>query len=254
MDLTDTHTHLYSEEFDADRKEVITIAIQAGVTRFYFPAIDSTYTKKMIETQALFPDKIFLMAGLHPCSVKENYREELQRAEHFMATNTFTGIGETGLDYHWDKTFIREQKESLHRHCQWAIEYKKPLVLHTRDSMDDVIKITAQYISDGLTGIFHCFSGTATQADKIVAMGFSLGIGGVLTFKNSGLASIVKDIDLRHIVLETDSPYLSPTPFRGKRNESSRLVLIAQKLAEIKNTTVEEIAKATTENALQIYR
>lgn len=253
MNLVDTHTHLYTEEFDADRKETIQRAIEAGISRFYLPAIDSTYTQKMIATRALFPDKIFLMAGLHPCSVKENFREELQKVEDFMSTNQYAAIGETGLDYHWDRTFIREQKESLHLHCGWAVAYKKPLVLHTRESTDDAIEIISQYISSGLTGIFHCFSGTASQAEKIIAMGFRLGIGGVLTFKNSSLASVIKDIDLRHLVLETDSPYLSPAPLRGKRNESSRLVLIAQKMAEVKNTTVEEIARITTENALNIY-
>lgn len=253
MNLIDTHTHLYSEEFDADRKEMIERAVDAGISRFYCPAIDSTYTGKMLETQALFPEKIFLMAGLHPCSVNQNFRDELQKAEVFMSAYPFAGIGETGLDYHWDKTFITEQKESLRRHCAWAVEYKKPLILHTRESIDDAIEIVSDYISNGLTGIFHCFSGTAEQAKRIISMGFSMGIGGVLTFKNSGLGAIVKDIGMKHIVLETDSPYLSPAPFRGKRNESARVTLVAKKLAEIKNITEDEVARITTANALKIY-
>lgn len=253
MKLIDTHTHLYSEEFDEDRREMIMRAKDAGVEKFYLPAIDSAYTKAMLETKALFPEDIFLMAGLHPCSVKENYKEELQKVLDFMRSNEFSGIGESGLDYYWDKTFIKEQKESLHQHCQWAIEFKKPLILHTRESIDDAIDIVKEYTSAGLSGIFHCFSGTEKQAKEIVDNKFYLGIGGVLTFKNSGLDKIIKDIDLKYIVLETDSPYLAPAPFRGKRNESSYLKLVAEKLALVKETTLEEISQVTTQNALKIF-
>lgn len=254
MRFIDTHTHLYTEEFDDDRKEVITRAIEAGIYRFYCPAIDSSYTEKMLAAKALFPDKIFLMAGLHPCSVKEDFRTELEKVEEFLSSNQVAGIGETGLDYHWDKTFIKEQKESLRQHGEWAIEYNKPLILHTRESIDDAISIVEEYIPRGLTGIFHCFSGNLQQAKKIVSMGFSLGIGGVLTFKNSGLASVISEIPMEYIVLETDSPYLSPAPYRGKRNESARLILIAEKLASVKNIPLEEVAQITTDNALKIYQ
>lgn len=253
MQFIDTHTHLFTEEFDADRKETIERAFAAGVEKLYFPAIDSTYEEAMKKAKALFPDSIFLMAALHPCSVKANYQEELEKVEKFMAENEFVGIGETGLDYHWDKTFIAEQKESLKWHCRQAIKYNKPIILHTRESIDDAIAIITEFKKHGIRGIFHCFSGSLEQAKKIINLGFYLGIGGVLTFKNSGLDNVIHHIDIQHIVLETDSPYLSPVPFRGKRNESARIPIIARKLAEVKQCPLEEIAEITTRNAGLIF-
>lgn len=253
MNLTDSHTHLYSEEFDNDRKESILRALQAGVERFYLPAIDSQYTDKMLQTKELFPNNIFLMAGLHPCSVKENYKEELEKVSAFMNNHPFSGIGETGLDFYWDTTFKDQQIESLKQHLSWAIEYHKPLILHTRNAIDETIEIVSQFRQPSLKGVFHCFSGTREQAEKITSLNFLLGIGGVLTFKNSGLDKVVAGIDLQHLVLETDSPYLAPVPYRGKRNESSYLTLIAQKLAEIKNTDIEKIAEITSKNAQSVF-
>lgn len=253
MNLIDTHTHLYTEEFDNDLTEVVLRARQAGIVRFYLPAIDSSYTDAMLRAKNMFPDEMFLMAGLHPCSVKENFQEELNKVEEFMKTNDFYGIGETGLDYYWDKSFIKEQKESLHQHCRWAHQHQKPLSLHTRESIDDAIALISEYKGTGIKGVFHCFSGTIKQAEEIIALGFFLGIGGVLTFKNSGLDKVIRDVDLEHIVLETDSPYLAPTPYRGKRNESSYLKLVAEKLALIKMESVEKIAEITTGNAIQLF-
>lgn len=253
MRFIDTHTHLFTEEFDADREEVIRRAFDAGVEKLYLPAIDSSYEEAMKKSKALFPDRIFLMAALHPCSVKENYREELEKVEKFMDENEFVGIGETGLDYHWDKTFIQEQKESLRWHCEKAIQFNKPIILHTRDSMDDAIQIISEYQFRGIRGIFHCFSGTEEQAKRIIDLGFYIGIGGVLTFKNSGLDKVVKNIDIQYIVLETDSPYLSPAPYRGKRNESAWIPLIAEKLAAVKNIALSEVAETTTHNVERIF-
>lgn len=253
MNFIDTHTHLYTEEFDADRTEVINRAKKAGVLKCFLPAIDSEYTAAMLQTKKLYPDNIFLMAGLHPCSVKENYKEELEKVAQFIAGNEIVGIGETGLDYYWDRTFIKEQKESLRQHCRWALENKKPLSLHTRESMDDAIALIKEFEGAGLTGVFHCFTGTANQAEEIIKMGFYLGIGGVLTFKNSGLDNVVKNIDPAFMVLETDSPYLAPVPYRGKRNESTYLTLIAEKLAAVQQKSVDMIAEITTRNALKIF-
>lgn len=254
MVFIDTHTHLYTEEFNNDRKEIILSAIRQGLSQFYLPAIDSSTTQAMLDTKNLFPDRIFLMAGLHPCSVKENFKEELKHVVSFMEIHDFSGIGETGLDFYWDTTYVEEQKESLHRHIEWAIHFKKPLILHTRNSTRETIEIVKPYISQGLTGIFHCFSGTAEEAAEIVDMGFFLGIGGVITFKNSGLDKAISGIDLSHIVLETDSPYLAPVPYRGKRNESGYIPLIAKKLAEVRKVELEEVARITTSNALNIYK
>ena len=194
-----------------------------------------------------------LGAGLHPCSVKENYKEELDKVDKLLLERKFAAIGESGLDFYWDKTFMNEQYQSLNIQANWALQYKLPLILHTRNAMQETIDVIKSYNGKGLKGIFHCFSGTRQNANDIIELGFSLGIGGVVTFKNSGLADIVKDIDLAHIVLETDSPYLTPVPFRGKRNESSYLKYVVNKIAEIKNMTPEEVADITTANAEMIF-
>ena len=249
MKLIDTHTHLYVKEFQEDIDEIISRAAKEGVEKFYLPAIDSSETKSMLDLEKRFPGSVFAMAGLHPCSVKENYKEELKKIEQQLSEREFAGIGETGLDFYWDTNFKKEQIESFHIHAQWAIQYNRPLVIHTRNSMQETIEVVKEYKAKNLYGIFHCFGGTLIDAEAIIDSGFSLGIGGVLTFKNSGLSDIIKDVDLKYLVLETDSPYLAPVPFRGKRNESSYLKFIVQKLAEVKNISIENVAQQTSKNA-----
>lgn len=251
--MIDTHTHLYVKEFSDDLIDVIKRAENEGVQKFYLPAIDSSEINAMFSLENQFPGKCIAMAGLHPCSVKENFREELAIVEKLLSERKFAAIGETGLDFYWDKTFTKEQYESLQIQAEWALQYQIPLVLHTRDAMQETIDVIASYKGKGLKGIFHCFSGTLQNAKDIIDLGFLLGIGGVITYKNSGLAEIIKEIDLDYIVLETDAPYLTPVPFRGKRNESSYLKYIAQKIADIKNIFVEEVAEQTTKNAVKIF-
>lgn len=253
MKLYDTHTHLYLREYTDDIDAVMDRADAEGVTKFILPAIASTEVESMFALEQKFPGKCFAMAGLHPCSVKENYKEELDKVDKLLLERKFAAIGESGLDFYWDKTFMNEQYQSLNIQANWALQYKLPLILHTRNAMQETIDVIKSYNGKGLKGIFHCFSGTRQNANDIIELGFSLGIGGVVTFKNSGLADIVKDIDLAHIVLETDSPYLTPVPFRGKRNESSYLKYVVNKIAEIKNMTPEEVADITTANAEMIF-
>ena len=253
MKLIDTHTHLYLDEFIADIDEVIKRANAQGVEKFYLPAIDSSETEALLALEKRYPDRIFAMAGLHPCSVKENFKEELDKIEAQLSHREFAGIGETGLDFYWDKTFMKEQYQSLEKHIHWAIQYKRPLVIHTRNSMQETIDFVKKFKGQGLYGVFHCFGGSLENAKEIIDAGFFLGIGGVLTFKNSGLADIIKDVDLKHLVLETDAPYLAPVPFRGKRNESSYIKYVAMKLAEIKTISPETVAQQTTENAEALF-
>jgi TatD DNase family protein len=253
MKLIDTHTHLYVEEFKEDIEFVVERALAEGVEKFYLPAIDSSENEALLNLEKKFPDQMFAMTGLHPCSVKENFKEELKKIEQQLSEREFSAIGETGLDFYWDKTFSKQQYESLHIQTEWAIEYKKPLVIHTRNAMQETIDLVKEYKGKNLFGIFHCFSGTLENAKEIIDAGFLLGIGGVLTFKNSGLAEVIKEVDLKYLVLETDSPYLAPVPFRGKRNESGYLKYIVEKLATIKNMSTKEIALQTTENAERVF-
>lgn len=253
MNLIDTHTHLYLKEFSNDIDEVIDRAEKEGVHKFFLPAIDSSETTAMFELEKKFPGKCFAMAGLHPCSVKENYRHELAIVEKLLTERKFAAIGETGLDFYWDKTFIKEQYESLTVQTGWALQYDVPLVLHTRNAMQETIDVIKSFNGKGLKGIFHCFGGTIQNAKDIIEMGFYLGIGGVITYKNSGLAEIIKDIDIKNIVLETDAPYLTPAPYRGKRNESSYLKYVVEKIAAIKNISIEEVAHQTSKNAEEIF-
>jgi TatD DNase family protein len=253
MKLIDTHTHLYVNEFVSDIDEVVKRANAEGVEKFYLPAIDSSETEALLALEKRYPDRIFAMAGLHPCSVKENFNEELDKVEAQLLQREFAAIGETGLDFYWDKTFMEQQYQSLEKHIHWAIQYKRPLVIHTRNSMQETIDFVKKFKGQGLFGVFHCFSGSVQHAKEIIDTGFLLGIGGVLTFKNSGLAVVIKDVDLEYLVLETDSPYLAPVPFRGKRNESSYIKYVAMKLAHIKNISVEIVARQTTENAEVLF-
>lgn len=254
MKLIDTHTHLYVEEFKDDIEEVIKRALEEGVEKFYLPAIDSSETRALLSLEKIYPKNVFAMAGLHPCSVKENYKEELEKVKQQLSERIYSAIGETGLDFYWDTSFAAQQYESLHAHIDWALEYKRPIVLHTRKAMRETIDTIAKYKNTALCGIFHCFSGTLEEANEIIELGFLLGIGGVITYKNSGMAEIIKEVDLKYLVLETDAPYLTPVPFRGKRNESSYLKFVAQKLADVKNVSIEEVANATSMNAENIFQ
>ena len=253
MKLIDTHTHLYLKEFETDIANVMQRAFDEGVQKFYLPAIDSSETNALLALEKKYPENIFAMTGLHPCSVKENFKEELGKIEQQLSQKEFAAIGETGLDFYWDTSFTKQQYESLQVHAEWALQYKRPLVLHTRNAMQETIEVVKSFKGKNLYGIFHCFGGTLENAKEIIDLGFLLGIGGVLTYKNSGLAEVIKNIDLKYLVLETDAPYLTPAPFRGKRNESSYLKYIVQKLAEIKEMPMEEVANQTTKNAEAIF-
>lgn len=254
MILIDTHCHLYGEEFDVDRDAMIKRAQNIGVQQFYLPGIDSTAIDGMLKMEADYPGVCFPMMGLHPCYVKENYKEELQIVEQWLKKRKFAAIGEIGLDFYWDKTFASQQFEAFNLQMQWAVDYQLPIVIHTREAMQATIDAVKPFAAKGLTGVFHCFSGSYESAKEIIGMNFLLGIGGVITYKNAGLGEVVGKIDLQHLVLETDAPYLTPVPHRGKRNESAYLELIVNKIAEVKNISVEEVATITTTNAEKLFR
>lgn len=252
--MIDTHTHLYSEEFDNDRAAVIARAKAAGVTHCFIPAIDSIYTDRMFTLKNDYPDYVFLMNGLHPCNVKENYKEELAHVENLMPTHHFCAIGEIGIDLYWDKTFLREQQEAFAWQIQLAKKHKLPIVIHCREAFEEVFEVLESEKGDDLFGIFHCFTGTEEQAHRAIGYGLHLGIGGVVTFKNGKLDQFLKNIDLQHLVLETDSPYLAPVPYRGKRNESAYIVQVMQKLSDIYALPESEIERITNANATKIFQ
>jgi TatD DNase family protein len=249
----DTHTHLYSEEFNEDRIAVINHAMEKGISKFYMPNVDSSSIEGMLALEVHFPEHCFPMMGLHPCSVKENYREELDTVKRWLDLRRFSAIGEIGIDLYWDKTFIKEQELAFREQIFWALEYNYTVVIHCRNAFDEIFTILKSF--DKLPkGIFHCFSGDFIQAEKVLSLGnFKLGIGGVVTFKNSGLDKVVEQLKIHDIVLETDAPYLAPVPHRGKRNESAYLPLVAEKIAQLKNISVEEVASITSKNALEIF-
>ncbi|MEO5889288.1 MAG: TatD family hydrolase [Ferruginibacter sp.] len=253
MRLTDTHCHLYGDEFSGDIDSVIKRAEIAGVECFYLPGIDSTVIKAMLDLEQRYPEKCKAMMGLHPCSVKENYKEELQIVEEWLGKRKFAAVGEIGLDYYWDKTFIAEQAAAFRTQIEWSIQYDLPISIHTRNAMQETIDIIKEYVPGGVRGVFHCFGGSLENAKEIIGSGFYLGIGGVLTYKNAGLAEVLAEVDLNYLVLETDAPYLTPVPFRGKRNESSYLKYVVAKLAETKKCSIEEVASITTANAEKIF-
>ena len=252
--MIDTHTHLYSEEFDNDRAAVIARAKAAGVTHCFIPAIDSIYTDRMFVLKNDYPDYVFLMNGLHPCNVKENYKEELAHVENLMPTHPFCAIGEIGIDLYWDKTFLKEQQEAFAWQIQLAKKHKLPIVIHCREAFEEVFEVLESEKGDDLFGIFHCFTGTEEQAHRAIGYGLHLGIGGVVTFKNGKLDQFLKNIDLQHLVLETDSPYLAPVPYRGKRNESAYIVQVMQKLSDIYALPESEIERITNANATKIFQ
>ncbi len=254
MTIIDTHAHLYSEEFQVDIDLVMDRAQKAGVSKMYLPAIDSSETESMLALEQRFPGVCIAMMGLHPCYVKENVTAELAHVKSWLVKRDFVAIGEIGLDFYWDKTFTNQQYEAFDIQMQWALELNRPIVIHTRNAMQETINRVKPFAQKGLKGIFHCFSGSAESAKQIIDLGFLLGIGGVITYKNAGLPEVLENVSLEHMVLETDAPYLTPVPFRGKRNESSYLSYIITKLAEVKGISEEEVARITTLNAEMIFQ
>lgn len=253
MYLVDTHCHLYSKDFKNDIDAVMQRAVAAGVQKFYLPAIDSSVIDNMLAFEEKYKSNCFAMMGVHPCSINANYKEELSIAEEWLHKRKFAAVGEIGLDFYWDKTFTEQQYDAFNVQMQWALQRNMPIVIHSRNAMPQTIAAVKPFAGKGLRGIFHCFSGTHADAEQITGMGFLLGIGGVITYKNGGLPEAIQNIPMEYLVLETDTPYLAPVPYRGKRNESSYIPYIAQKLAAIKNITVEEVALITTANAEKIF-
>jgi TatD DNase family protein len=254
MIITDTHTHLYSEAFDEDRDEMIKRALSEGVTRLFIPAIDSTYTKFMLQLEKDYPENIFLMMGLHPTHVKDNYKEELNHVEEMLAKRKFYAVGEIGIDLYWDKSTLGIQKEAFKYQIQLAKKYKLPIVIHCREAFDDIFEVLETEKSEDLFGIFHCFTGTLEQAHQAISYNMKLGIGGVATFKNGKIDQFLNQIELKHMVLETDSPYLAPSPYRGKRNESVYIIKVLEKLSELYGVPLEDIASITTKNSVDVFK
>ncbi|MDQ2658414.1 MAG: TatD family hydrolase [Bacteroidota bacterium] len=248
----DTHAHIYAEEFDADRHDVIERAMNEGVSSIFMPNVDHTTIDRMLEVESRWPGCAAMM-GLHPCSVKKDFQRELYTVEGWLTKRTFSAIGEIGTDLYWDKTFWDQQCEAFTIQVNWAKEYKLPVVIHCRESMDETIAMVENLQDGNLSGIFHCFTGTAEQAEKIMKAGFYLGIGGVSTFKKGGLDIVLPDVPTDRIVLETDSPYLAPVPHRGKRNEPSYIPLIAKRVAEIKEISMDELRERSSANAERIF-
>ena len=253
MILTDTHTHLYSEAFEEDRDIVIRNAIDNGVSRFFIPAIDSTYSQSMLDLQQKYPEHIYLMMGLHPTHVKENFKDELDHVKEMLLEHKFFAVGEIGIDLYWDKTFLKQQQEAFRFQIQLAKKYQLPIVIHCRDAFDEIFEVLEEEKGNDLYGIFHCFTGTLEQARRAISYNMKLGIGGVVTFKNGKIDTFLKEIDLKHIVLETDSPYLAPVPYRGKRNESAYLIEVLKKLSDIYAVNEEVIATITTQNSKEVF-
>lgn len=253
MILTDTHTHLYSDAFEDDRKETINRAISNGVTRFFIPAIDSNYTQSMYELEQLYPENVYLMMGLHPTSVKENYLEELAFVTAELDRRPFYAVGEIGIDLYWDKSTLSIQQEAFQYQIQLAKKHKLPINIHCRDAFDEVFEVLDKEKGGDLKGIFHCFTGNEEQAERALSYNLKLGIGGVVTFKNGKIGQFLNKISIENIVLETDSPYLAPAPYRGKRNESAHLIHIVEKIAEIYNYSTEKVAEITTANSKAVF-
>lgn len=253
MQFIDTHAHVYAPELASDIELVIKNAISTGIEKILMPAIDSASLEAMLKVEQQFPNHCIAMMGLHPCYVKENYKEELALVETWLAKRKFIAIGEIGLDYYWDKTFAKEQQLVFETQMQWALDMQLPIVIHTRNAMGETIELVKPFAKKGLRGVFHCFSGSKESAEQIIGMDFHLGLGGVLTYKNAGVAEAVKDIPMEYLVLETDAPYLAPVPYRGKTNEPAFMLEVAKKLAEIKSMPLHEIAAITTSNAEKLF-
>ena len=254
MQIIDTHTHLYLKQFNEDIDEVIKRAINNGVDKFIFPAIDSSYSKQMHDLQSKYSKNIYLMSGLHPVSVKENYKDELSLVVKSLTNHNYVAIGEIGIDLYWDKTFLKQQQDAFEFQIRLAISNDLPIVIHCREGFNEIFEILDAEKCEKLRGVFHCFTGTLDQARRAINLGFKLGIGGVVTFKNGGIDKFINQISINNIVLETDSPYLSPVPFRGKRNESSYIKYVLSKLSELYGISEEQLAKLTTENSKKIFK
>lgn len=254
MIITDTHTHLYSEAFDSDRDAVIQRALKEGVTRFFIPAIDSHYTEAMFQLEKDYPEHVFLMSGLHPTSVKENYEKELEHVEALLTKRSFYAIGEIGIDLYWDTSTLDWQKKAFKYQIRLAKKYQLPIVIHCREAFEEIFEVLEEEQSDDLYGIFHCFTGTLEDAKRALSHNMKLGIGGVVTFKNGKIDQFINQIDINHIVLETDAPYLAPKPYRGKRNESAYIVQVLEKLSEVYGFSKEKIAEITTQNSKAIFK
>tara|TARA_B110000908_G_C10261487_1_gene459582 strand:+ start:1426 stop:2193 length:768 start_codon:yes stop_codon:yes gene_type:complete len=253
MNITDTHTHLYSSQFDEDQEEMMQRALDAGINRFFIPAIDSSYTDSMLKLEKIYPENVFLMMGLHPTSVKENVEEELAHVKEMIDSCDFYAIGEIGIDLYWDQSFLKQQQDAFRIQIRWAKEKKLPIIIHCRDAFDEIFEILETEKDDSLFGIFHCFTGTIEQAHRAISYNMKLGIGGVVTFKNGKIDKFLNEIPIENIVLETDSPYLAPTPYRGKRNESSYIIQVIDKLVDIYDLSFEEIANITTQNSKDVF-
>ena len=253
MILTDTHSHLYDQKFSEDRAEMIERAFEENVQRIFIPNVDQNSVKCMLDIVAEYPKKCFPMMGLHPCHVKKDFKAELAVLKTYLDAGSFCAVGEIGIDLYWDKTFVEEQKQAFRTQIHWAKEKGLPIAIHCRDAFDEIFEILDDEKDDLLRGVFHCFTGTVDQALRAIDLNFYLGIGGVVTFKKTGLDTVVKEINLKHLVLETDSPYLAPSPNRGKRNESSYLIHIAQKVADLHKVSIERLAQITTDNSIQLF-
>jgi TatD DNase family protein len=253
--MIDTHSHIYSEDFNADRHEVIRRAQDVGVTHIILPNCDSTTLPQMLALEAAYPDYCHAAIGLHPTSIKEDYNEELALVKSELERREYLAIGEIGIDLYWDKTFVAEQTLAFKQQLDWALEYQLPVIIHVRDSFRESMDALLPYKNSGLTGVFHSFTGTLEEAREIIAFGgFKLGINGIVTFKNSGLEGVVEQVDLKHLLIETDSPYLTPVPYRGKRNESAYVSLVLEKLASIFKMSAQEVDAITTRNAFELFQ
>lgn len=254
MRFIDTHAHIYLPEFQEDLDEILGQAQKVGVEKIYMPNIDSSTINAMLEVERRYPLSCHSMMGLHPCYVKDNMQEELNIIEQHLKEGDYIAVGEIGIDLYWDKTTFEIQKTAFATQIQWALDLGIPIVIHSRDSLDITIEMVEKYQNGSLTGVFHCFNGTSEQALRIADVGFKMGIGGVATFKKAGVDKVVADIPLEHLILETDSPYLAPTPHRGKRNEPSYIPIIAHKIAEVQNVTLDQVSKLTTQNAELLFK
>ncbi len=253
--MIDTHSHIYSEEFDEDRADVIKRAKEVGVKQIILPNVDSESLPRMLALEAEYPDYCFAAIGLHPTSVGVNYKDELQLVRDELQRRKYVAIGEIGVDLYWDKTFIKEQIEAFQQQINWALEYDLPVIIHVRDSFDETMAALQPFKGSKLQGLFHSFTGNLEQANEIIDFGgFKLGINGIVTFKNSGLSETLKNIDLKNIVLETDSPYLTPVPFRGKRNESGYVQFVCKQIALIYGLSEDKVEEITTRNALELFK
>jgi len=254
MKFIDTHTHLYLDNFDADRDEVIRNTIENGVEKMLLPAIDISSFSAMKQLSDKYPDNCFPMIGLHPTSVKDNYETEMELVENELENGGYIAVGEIGIDLYWDSTYFDEQKDAFRRQLKLAKKYNLPVAIHTRDSFNEIYPIIKDESTEELRGVFHCFTGTVDESKKIIDLGFMMGIGGIVTFKNSGLDKVVQTIPIEYLLLETDSPFLTPAPYRGKRNQSAYLTYIAAKLAEVKGVSITEVADITTKNAEKLFK